>query len=158
MKNKARDFALLHQEDQQHGDHSYIVHLYAVAALAVACVDTAVVIACLHDVVEDTDVTMADVEVEFGNFVASCVAILTDETGVARKESKLKTYAKMAGDCGDLQLALLVKAADRLANVRACVADKNVRLLGVCRSEHEVFRGAYTVKGCVMSCGVSWMD
>ncbi len=140
MKQKARDCALLHHGDQQYGHQPYVAHLDAVAALLEAYGDVAVVIAYLHDVVEDTDVTMTDVEVEFGNFVASCVAILTDEPGVDRKERKSGTYAKMAGVSGGLELALVVKAADRLANVRACVADKNVRLLGVYRSEHEVFR------------------
>ncbi len=139
MINKARQFALLHHGDQQYGDHPYIVHLGAVAALVEAYGDTAVVIAYLHDVVEDTGVTMAAVEVEFGSFVASCVGILTDEVGADRKERKSRTYAKMAGVSGELDLALVVKAADRLANVRACVADKNVRLLGVYRGEHEVF-------------------
>ncbi len=139
MKLKAHAFAFLHHGDQHYGDHPYIVHLDAVAALVEAYGD-AVVIAYLHDVVEDTGVTLADVEVEFGKLVADCVGILSDEPGVDRKERKSRTYAKMAGVSGELELALVVKVADRLANVRACVADKNVRLLGVYRGEHEVFR------------------
>ena len=48
-----------------------------------------------------------------------------------------------------LELALIVKAADRLANVRACVADGNQRLLEVYRSEHPTFsRAAYRPSLC----------
>jgi len=140
VKQKARDYALLHHGDQQYGGHSYIVHLDAVADLVRPYGGIAVVIGCLHDVVEDTDVTVDQIEVEFGKLVADCVGILTDEAGADRQERKRKTYAKMAGVSGDLELALVVKAADRLANVRACVDDKNGRLLGVYRSEHMVFK------------------
>ncbi len=140
MKQKARAFALLHHGDQRYGTHPYIHHLEAVAVLASPYGADAVVIAMLHDVIEDTCVTKADVEVEFGKCVADCVEILTDEEGVDRADRKTKTYKKMAGVSGELELALVVKVADRLANVRSCVADNNVRLLGVYRSEHEVFR------------------
>ncbi len=56
------------------------------------------------------------------------------------KERKAKTYAKLAQVQRALELALVVKAADRLANVRACVADHNNALLQVYGGEHTVFR------------------
>jgi hypothetical protein len=68
------------------------------------------------------------------------VAILSDEPGQGRKDRKEKTYQKMAAVIGEQELALIVKASDRLANVRACVLDKHERLLAVYKLEHSVFK------------------
>ncbi|CCK76625.1 conserved hypothetical protein [Oleispira antarctica RB-8] len=140
MKNKARTWAITHHGDQKYGENPYSVHLDAVAAIAKPFGKLAEVVAYLHDVVEDTDFTVAQVSEEFGELVASCVAILSDEPGQDRKDRKVKTYKKMAAVSGEQELALIVKASDRLANVRACVLDKHERLLAVYKSEHSVFK------------------
>jgi (p)ppGpp synthase/HD superfamily hydrolase len=140
MKEQARNFAIVSHGDQKYGSHPYSVHLDAVAKIARPFGETAEIIAYLHDVVEDTEVTVEEVEAQFGKLVADSVAILTDESGENRKERKSKTYEKMAKVTGETEIALVVKAADRLANMRACVADKNQRLLSVYKSEHPVFR------------------
>ena len=132
------------------GQHPYVVHLDAVAAIIednIACVatpyrDSAKHVAYLHDVVEDTDTSLADINSEFGTLVASCVSILTDEPGDNRQQRKAKTYAKMALVDGEQELALLVKAADRLANVRACVLSGNQRLSQIYKNEHPIFKQA----------------
>ena len=74
--------------------------------------------------------------------LAACVALLTDQPGANRKERKAAAYAKLAQVSGPLELALIVKAADRLANVRASVKDDNARMLQVYRGEHPTFRQA----------------
>lgn len=107
------------------------------------------VIAYLHDTVEDTDVTVTAIEEEFGALVSSCVDLLTDEAGANRKERKAKTYANLATVRGPNELALVVKAADRLANVRACIADGRESLWRLYREEHPVFRqAAYRIGLC----------
>lgn len=136
----ARAFAVDMHGAQMYGSHPYSYHLDAVAALLVPYGLQAQVVGYLHDVVEDTDATIADVQSRFGEHVAACVALLTDEPGANRKERKAKTYAKLAQVNGSHELALIVKAADRLANVRACVSDGNNRLQAMYRSEHAVFR------------------
>lgn len=141
-QTEARTFAINAHGSQQYGNHPYVVHLDAVAAIASAYGETAQTVAYLHDVVEDTAVTLKEVRSIFGELVAGCVALLTDEAGVTRKERKAKTYAKLAGVSGPLQLALIVKVADRLANVQACIADNKQDLLAVYRAEHKVFRPA----------------
>jgi (p)ppGpp synthase/HD superfamily hydrolase len=74
---------------------------------------------------------------------------VTDEPGETRKERKAKTYKKMAQVSGVTELALLIKAADRLANVRSCVAGKNHRLMNVYKSEYPVFKqSAYRENMC----------
>lgn len=140
MKIKAREFALKHHSEQKYGEHPYVVHLDAVANLVQQYGETAVVIAYLHDVVEDTNINIREIEKEFGALVADCVAVLTDEPGKDRKERKEKTYSKMALVCGETEIALLVKAADRLANMRACVAENKERLLALYKEEYPVFK------------------
>ena len=95
-----------------------------------------------NDVVEDTNITITDIKNEFGEFISDSVSILTDESGQNSKERKTKTYAKMSKVSGELELALVVKAADRLANVQASYSGKNTRLLKMYKQEHEVFKSS----------------
>ena len=149
MKEEARDFAVAAHGDQKYGIHPYHVHLDAVAEISRPYGEIAEAVAYLHDVVEDTDVSVDQIEERFGPLVAEAVGILTDEPGKNRKERKAKTYAKMADVSGEAEIALVVKAADRLANMRACVADDNQRLLGVYRKEHPTFKkSVYRAGAC----------
>ena len=140
MKEKARTFAIERHGDQKYGAEPYSLHLDEVAKIASEYGNDAVVIAYLHDVVEDTSTTLEEIESHFGLQISQCVGILTDEPGANRKERKSKTYNKMANVTGELELALIVKAADRLANLRACVAQKNIRLLEMYKKEHPIFK------------------
>lgn len=142
MIDRARQFAVERHGEQKYGDLPYWVHLDRVAAIARDYGTDAVVVAYLHDVVEDTVTTLDEIAVEFGHFVSRCVEIVTDEPGANRRERKARTYRKMARVDGELELALIVKAADRLANLRACTAEDNRRLLAVYRREQPVFRDA----------------
>ena len=114
----ARDFAIAAHGDQKYGLDPYSVHLDAVAALASTFGEDAQVIGYLHDVVEDTPVKIDVVREQFGDKIAACVSLLTDEPGVNRKERKARTNAKLQAVSTELNLALVVKAADRLANLR----------------------------------------
>ncbi|MCB1584441.1 MAG: bifunctional (p)ppGpp synthetase/guanosine-3',5'-bis(diphosphate) 3'-pyrophosphohydrolase [Xanthomonadales bacterium] len=142
MKQQARQFAIESHGEQRYGEHPYAVHLDAVAHIAEPFGENAVTVAYLHDVVEDTEVSLSQIKELFGSLVASCVAILTDEPGDSRKERKAKTYEKMSQVSGETELALIVKVCDRLANVKACVADNNTRLLNVYQQEQATFRSA----------------
>jgi (p)ppGpp synthase/HD superfamily hydrolase len=153
--NPARAYALAVHGDQQYGDKPYAVHLDAVAALAKPYGAEAVTVAYLHDTVEDTDATLADIEARFGIHVATCVGLLTDEAGATRKERKAKTYAKMARIRGNAELALIVKAADRLANVRACIASQRAAQWAVYQGEHAAFRNAAFRAG---QCDALWHE
>lgn len=142
IHQEARAFAVSAHGEQKYGDHPYSFHLDAVAAIATPYGAEAVAVAYLHDTVEDTDATVAEIESRFGSRVAACVSLLTDESGENRKERKAKTYAKLAVVNGPNELALLVKAADRLANVRACVHDRKRALWELYRSEQATFKSA----------------
>lgn len=142
MQRDARLFAIAAHAGQKYGKHPYSFHLDQVASLVEPYGEEAVAIAYLHDIAEDTEVTIAEIESRFGSKIATCVSILTDEPGVNRRERKTKTYAKLAAVTGPNEIALLVKAADRLANVRCCIEDRMQSLLRLYKSEQAVFRAS----------------
>jgi len=119
-----------------------VFHLDQVAAKLSEYDELALTVAYLHDVLEDTPIDRGAIVEQFGEFVAECVTLLTDERGVNRKERKSKTYEKLSRVTGPSELALMVKVADRLANVEACIADLKVDLFKVYQSEHPAFRAA----------------
>lgn len=141
---KAIEVACEWHGEQRYGRFPYVVHLNDVAKICEPFGETAEVIAYLHDALEDTELTGQQVEDVFGSFVRLAVEALTDPPGLNRKERKAASYAKLGAIevTSPLSLALVVKAADRLANVRACVHDKNERLLQMYRDEHEAFTKA----------------
>jgi (p)ppGpp synthase/HD superfamily hydrolase len=155
MRHNAREFAVQAHADQMYGEHPYVFHLEQVAAIATPYGEEAVVVAYLHDTVEDTEVSLDEIERRFGALIAACVALLTDEPGDNRKERKAKTYAKLASVSGPQELALLVKAADRLANVRACIGDGKHSLWQVYQGEHTSFRSAAYRPGL---CDPLWVE
>lgn len=137
----ARSFAVEAHRDQMYGGHPYSHHLDAVAELARPFGDDAETVAYLHDVKEDVDGMNLDrIREPFGDEVTEAVDLLSDPPGATRKERKAKAYARLAATTN--RLALIVKPCDRLANMRACIADGNERLLEVYRSEHPAFREA----------------
>lgn len=143
ISSRARDFAAKAHAGQMYGpDESYMVHLDAVVKLVGDDIEAAKAIAYLHDVVEDTGVDIHDIGLRFGGFVADCVSLVTDEPGANRKERKAATHAKLAKVKYPFYLALVVKAADRCANVEACIRKGNTGLLKMYQDEQEAFRGA----------------
>ena len=101
-------------------------------------------VAYLHDVLEDTPVTFDMLAERFGSTIAEAVDLVTDPEGESRQVRKAKLHARLAGltlVAPAPPLALHVKVADRLANVRACVRSGDDRLY-VYRREHLEFRPA----------------
>lgn len=138
----SRAYAEKAHGSQTYGDLPYIMHLDAVARYVESYGINATIIAYLHDVVEDTPVTNKMIYQEFGGFIADCVSIVTDEPGLNRQEKKSKTYAKMSRVQGELELALVIKAADRLVNMQASLSNHNVRLIQVYKQEYPIFKKA----------------
>jgi len=142
---RARAQAITAHAGQTYGDAPYEVHLDHVAAVVERFIDAAdarrgdlVVAAYLHDIVEDTAVTIDAVEADFGAAVAGLVAAVTDSPGRDRKERKAKTYPRIRATG---PAAVLLKLADRIANVEASVAGAPAKL-GMYRLEWWGFFGA----------------
>jgi guanosine-3',5'-bis(diphosphate) 3'-pyrophosphohydrolase len=107
---------------RQTGD-PYVVHPLAVAQiLAMYGLDTATIVAALlHDVVEDTEFTLDDLEREFGAEVALLVDGVTKLDRIkfsSREEQQAATIRKMAVALAKDIRVLLIKLADRTHNMR----------------------------------------
>jgi len=137
----ARVMAVFAHGNQRYGDAPYVQHLDDVADLCRGYGTTATVVAYLHDTLEDTDLRADDIEESFGDEVRKLVEFVTDPPGENRQARKSALYSKLGSimPWSPWSTALVVKAADRLANVRACVAGGNTRLLQMYRDEQTMF-------------------
>jgi (p)ppGpp synthase/HD superfamily hydrolase len=151
----ARSFAIAAHGDQMYGDQPYAFHLDAVVTLLAPFGDQAQIAGYLHDVVEDTDVSVDKLREEFGDRIADCVALVTDEKGVNRKERKARTNAKLSAVSSVNEIALIVKAADRLANLRMSARSGSDSKLDMYRREHLAFRQAVYRSGL---CDELWQE
>ncbi|TWR27466.1 bifunctional (p)ppGpp synthetase/guanosine-3',5'-bis(diphosphate) 3'-pyrophosphohydrolase [Mucilaginibacter pallidiroseus] len=121
---KAFEIALeSHKDMRRKSGEPYIYHPIAVAQIAaeeIGLGTTSIVCALLHDVVEDTDVTLEDIELEFGKKVAKIIDGLTKISGVFDTNSSLQAenFRKMLLTLADDVRVILIKLADRLHNMR----------------------------------------
>lgn len=156
MNAAAREFAIVAHGEQRYGSRPYVAHLDEVAEIVFGLDpgETATAIAYLHDVLEDTSALPEDIERQFGPFVRECVELLTDPAGETRKERKRILHERLRGVPESHHLALAVKAADRLANLRNCARD-NPSLYAMYRQEHAAFREAAFRPGL---CDALWAE
>ncbi|MVN89873.1 RelA/SpoT family protein [Mucilaginibacter aquatilis] len=124
MIRKAFEMAVeSHKDMRRKSGEPYIYHPIAVAQIAaeeIGLGTTSIVCALLHDVVEDTDVTLEDIEREFGKKVAKIIDGLTKISGVFDTNSSLQAenFRKMLLTLADDVRVILIKLADRLHNMR----------------------------------------
>jgi (p)ppGpp synthase/HD superfamily hydrolase len=154
-REQARDFAIAAHGDQRYGARPYVDHLDAVVALLAPYGEDVQVVGYLHDTLEDTAATHAQIAALFGARIADCVALLSDSPGPDRKTRKAATYVRMAAADASLHWGLIAKAADRLANVRACIADARADKLAMYREEHQALRAAAWRAGL---CDALWAE
>jgi len=76
--------------------------------------------ALLHDTVEDTDTTLAELEAEFGPVISQLVAELTDDKKLPKEERK-RLQVEHASSLS--HRARIVKLADKICNLRDVVQD-----------------------------------
>ncbi|MGI4729683.1 MAG: RelA/SpoT family protein [Janthinobacterium lividum] len=124
MIRKAFEVAVeSHQDMRRKSGEPYIYHPIAVAHIAaeeIGLGPTSIACALLHDVVEDTDVTLDDIERDFGKKVAKIIDGLTKISGVFDTNSSLQAenFRKMLLTLADDVRVILIKLADRLHNMR----------------------------------------
>ena len=101
----------------------YVNHVIEVALLlsdATGGSDPDLIVAgILHDVVEDTDVTSAEIASEFGAEVAALVAEVTDDKTLAKSERKRRQVASAPTKS---DRAKMIKIADKTSNLRSLAA------------------------------------
>ncbi|MFM7534739.1 MAG: RelA/SpoT family protein [Acidimicrobiales bacterium] len=125
-----------HAPQRRGSGESYINHPLAVATICarLGMDEPTIVGALLHDVVEDTDVSLADIERLFGAEVATLVDGVTKLDRIhfeSKEEQQAATMRKMLVAMAKDIRVLAVKLADRLHNMRtlaAMVRDKQRRI------------------------------
>ena len=116
-----------HRDQLRSSGESYINHPLAVARIVadIGLDETSVAAALLHDAVEDTEITLADVERDFGAEVAAIVDGVTKLERIqfdSREAQQAATMRKMlVAMARDLRV-LVIKLADRLHNMRTLAA------------------------------------
>ncbi|HUH25682.1 MAG TPA: RelA/SpoT family protein, partial [Flavobacterium sp.] len=122
---KAFDVAVeAHKEQRRKSGEAYIFHPIAVAKIVASEIGlgpTSIAAALMHDVVEDTDITVEDIERMFNPKIAKIVEGLTK---ISRMEPdpdislQAENYRKMLLTLNDDVRVILIKIADRLHNMQ----------------------------------------
>ena len=121
---KAFNFALdAHKGMRRRSGEPYILHPLEVALITtkdIGLKTTSIVSALLHDVVEDTDYTIKDIEVMFGKKVSRIVDGLTKISGLFSQSESLQAenFRKILLTLADDVRVILIKLSDRLHNMR----------------------------------------
>ena len=127
---------LAHANQTRRSGEGYISHPLAVAKIVadIGLDETTIVAALLHDAVEDTEITLADVEKEFGAEVAAIVDGVTKLERIqfdSKEAQQAATMRKMLVAMAKDLRVLIIKLADRLHNMRTIAAmpiDKQQRI------------------------------
>ncbi len=140
MIRKAFDTAVdAHKEQRRKSGEAYIFHPIAVSKIVASEIGldaTSIAAALLHDVVEDTDYTLNDIEQLFGETVARIVDGLTKISIMDKDEDRplsmqAENYRKMLLTLNDDVRVIIIKIADRLHNMQtmgSMRADKQVKI------------------------------
>jgi GTP pyrophosphokinase len=125
----------------------YITHCVEAALILVELLETSIdetiiIAALLHDVVEDTEVTLDDVEHRFGPTVARLVDALTKISGLptgGRLHEQANTFRKMLLSMAKDIRVVLIKLADRLHNMRTLEHLKRERAVSIARETLDIY-------------------
>jgi GTP diphosphokinase / guanosine-3',5'-bis(diphosphate) 3'-diphosphatase len=115
---------IAHRGQLRNSGDPYITHSVEVAKiLAELGLDSVTVSAgLLHDVIEDTELSLSDVEAEFGKPIADIVDGLTKiaklPSGGSTQERQVESYRKLLLSIAKDARVIIVKLADRLHNMR----------------------------------------
>ena len=122
---KAFNFAnQAHKGIKRRSGEPYIMHPIAVASIVcneIGLGSTSICAALLHDVVEDTDYTVEDIENIFGPKIAQIVDGLTKISGGIfgdRASAQAENFKKLLLTMSNDIRVILIKIADRLHNMR----------------------------------------
>ena len=155
---RAYDFA-----KEKHGDQlrksgePYIIHPIQVAYI-LACLeldDATICAALLHDVAEDTEVTIQDLAKEFSPEIAEMVDGVTKLGNLkytSAEEQQVENYRKMFLAMGKDIRVILIKLADRLHNMRTLKYLKRDRQLAISKETQDLYAplanrlGMYSLK------------
>ena len=113
-----------HKKQRRKSGEAYIFHPIAVAKIVASEIgldSTSIAAALLHDVVEDTDYTLADIEQMFGETVARIVDGLTKISHLSTDKNnslQAENFRKMLLTLNEDIRVIIIKIADRLHNMQ----------------------------------------
>ncbi|MFC4635752.1 RelA/SpoT family protein [Dokdonia ponticola] len=138
MIRKAFDIAVdAHKDQRRKSGEAYVFHPLAVAQIVASEIGldaTSIASALLHDVVEDTEYTLADIEQLFGETVARIVDGLTKISNLKKDRDvslQAENFRKMLLTINDDPRVIIIKIADRLHNMQTMDAmrpDKQAKI------------------------------
>ncbi|MDH5608331.1 MAG: bifunctional (p)ppGpp synthetase/guanosine-3',5'-bis(diphosphate) 3'-pyrophosphohydrolase [Cyclobacteriaceae bacterium] len=146
-----------HKNMRRKSGEPYIFHPLAVAQICVEEIGlgtTSIVCALMHDVVEDTETSLADVEYLFGKKVAKIIDGLTKISGVFDQgtSQQAENFRKMLLTLSDDVRVILIKLADRLHNMRTLESMPHDKQLKIASETSYIYAplahrlGLYTIK------------
>jgi GTP diphosphokinase / guanosine-3',5'-bis(diphosphate) 3'-diphosphatase len=146
-----------HSTMRRKSGEPYILHPIAVARIATEEIGLGVrsaVAALLHDTVEDTDISLQDIEREFGAEIAKIVDGLTKIANVidVNASKQAENFKKILLTLTDDPRVILIKLADRLNNMRTLDSMKRESQLKIASETVYVFAplahrlGLYNIK------------
>src|SRR6187455_2018363 len=146
-----------HKTMRRKSGEPYILHPIAVARICVEEIGLGVrstICSLLHDTVEDTDISLDDVQREFGNEIARIVDGLTKISNVidVNASQQAENFKKILLTLTDDPRVILIKLADRLHNMRTLDSMKPEKQLKVSSETVYVYAplahrmGLYSIK------------
>lgn len=147
----------------------YIIHPLNVAYILadIGLDDSTIAAALLHDVVEDTEVTDADIKKEFGVEITEMVEGVTKLGSVqfaSIEEQQVEDYRKMFLAMGKDIRVILIKLADRLHNMRTLKYLKRERQIANAKETMELYAplanrlGLYSIKWELEDLGFKYLN
>jgi len=156
---KAFEMALdAHKTMRRKSGEPYILHPLAVAQICgeeIGLGATSIICALLHDVVEDTNITLDVIELNFGSKVSRIIDGLTKISGVFEQQDKsiqAENFKKLLLTLSDDVRVILIKLADRLHNMRTLDSMSPKSQLKIASETHYVYAplahrlGLYAIK------------
>ncbi|MBS1598974.1 MAG: bifunctional (p)ppGpp synthetase/guanosine-3',5'-bis(diphosphate) 3'-pyrophosphohydrolase [Bacteroidetes bacterium] len=125
-----------HKTMRRKSGEPYILHPLAVARICVEEIGLGIrstICALLHDTVEDTDITLEDIERDFGSEIARIVDGLTKISNVidVNASQQAENFKKILLTLTDDPRVILIKLADRVHNMRTLDSMKREKQLKI---------------------------
>ncbi|MEI2710097.1 MAG: RelA/SpoT family protein [Chitinophagaceae bacterium] len=158
-----------HKTMRRKSGEPYILHPIAVAMICVEEIGLGVrstICALLHDTVEDTDISLEDVEREFGSEIAKIVDGLTKISSVmdTNTSQQAENFKKILLTLTDDPRVILIKLADRLHNMRTLDYMKREKQLKIASETVWVYAplahrmGLYNIKTELEDLSMKYME
>jgi GTP pyrophosphokinase len=158
-----------HKTMRRKSGEPYILHPLAVAKICVEEIGLGVrstICALLHDTVEDTDITLDEIERQFGSEIARIVDGLTKIANVidVNASQQAENFKKILLTLTDDPRVILIKLSDRLHNMRTLESMKREKQLKIASETVYVYSplahrmGLYTIKTEMEDLAMKYME